>query len=79
MNVKRLKESSRMHRLPISASSFMDFLDRSVPVFRTILVGAGVAGAALDIGVTADYLFVAGFLLHFTILFEDWWHAAGVS
>ncbi|MCS0807426.1 hypothetical protein NX774_05745 [Massilia agilis] len=41
-----------------------------------MLIIAGIVGAALDVDVTADYLFAAGLLLHFTIWFEDWWRAA---
>lgn len=77
MNFERLKKSFRTSGQPsASALICMNTLDRCIPTFRTAFISAGVAGAALGIGVTADYLLVAGLLLHFTIWFESWWQAA---
>jgi hypothetical protein len=75
MGLKRLKS---VMTASTAQSSFvvgsLSTLDKSIPTFRTVLMGAGIAAAALDIDTTADYLFAAGLLLHFTIWFEKWWH-----
>jgi hypothetical protein len=77
MNFEMLKKSLRAPGQPTSSGlNCMTTLDRSIPIFRTVFMGAGVAAAALSIGRTADYLFAAGLLLHFTIWFEGWWRAA---
>jgi hypothetical protein len=79
MKFGRLKKSlAAPCQQPSSMLAGMNTLDRSIPIFRTVLLGAGVAGAALNIGRTADYLFAAGLLLHFTIWFEGWWRATRV-
>lgn len=79
MNFERLKKSFKASFQPTSSAlACMNTLDRSIPIFRTVFLAAGVAGAALSIGPTADYLFAAGLLLHFTIWFEEWWRAASV-
>jgi hypothetical protein len=79
MNFERLKKSFKASGQPTSSAlNCMNTLDRSIPIFRTVFMAAGVAGAALSIGLTADYLFAAGLLLHFTIWFEGWWRAARV-
>ncbi|GAB3415115.1 hypothetical protein GCM10027318_31640 [Massilia agilis] len=77
MNLKRLRKAFATPGRPSSAGlSCISSLDRSIPTLRTVLIIAGIVGAALDVDVTADYLFAAGLLLHFTIWFEDWWRAA---
>jgi hypothetical protein len=79
MNFERVKKSFKAPSDPsLSALNCINTLDRSIPVFRTVFLAAGVAAAALNIGRTADYLFAAGLLLHFTIWFEEWWRAARV-
>lgn len=79
MNIERLRKAFAASRQPsLSASEVMNTLDKSIPMFRTMLIAAGVAGAALNIGRTADYLFAAGLLLHFSIWFEAWWRASRV-
>jgi hypothetical protein len=49
--------------------------DRSIPVLRTVFIIAGLIVAAVRGGRLADYLFVTGLLLHFSISFEHWWIA----
>jgi hypothetical protein len=75
MSLKRLKS---VLTASTAQSSFvvgsLSTLDKSIPTFRTVLVVAGIVAAALDVDPTADYLFAAGLLLHFTIWFENWWH-----
>lgn len=79
MKFERLKKSFGISGRPSSSAlTCMNTLDRSIPIFRTVFISAGVAGAALGIGATADYFFAAGLLLHFAIWFEGWWHAARV-
>ena len=50
-----------------------DALDRSLPALRTLFLIAGVIAAALRTGLLADFLFVTGLLLQFSIWFENWW------
>jgi hypothetical protein len=75
MNLKRLKRVLSMSGIPaMGVAGCISTLDKSVPTFRTAFLIAGVLGAALGVD-TADYLFAAGLLLHFTIWFESWWLA----
>jgi hypothetical protein len=75
MNFKRLKRVlSRSEIAAPDVARFMSTLDKSVPTFRTVFLIAGLVGAALGVD-TADYLFAAGLLLHFSIWFENWWLA----
>jgi hypothetical protein len=77
MNLKRLKRVFQMSNVSVpNGVRCISALDKCVPTFRTIFLIAGVVGAALGVD-TADYLFAAGLLLHFTIWFENWWLAVG--
>lgn len=78
MNFERLKSLKASGQPSLSASNCMNTLDKSIPTLRTVLIVAGVAAAALNVGQTSDYLFAAGLLLHFSIWFEEWWRAARV-
>lgn len=51
---------------------FCEAVDRSIPVLRTAFMLAGLIVAAVRGGRLADYLFVTGLLLHFSIAFEHW-------
>lgn len=48
-------------------------LDASLPALRTAFLIAGVIAAGLRTGLLADFLFVTGLLLQFSIWFESWW------
>lgn len=47
--------------------------DASIPYLRTLFLLAGLAAAALRTGTLADFLFVTGLVLQFSIWFENWW------
>jgi hypothetical protein len=51
-------------------------VDRCIPAARTAFLVAGVAAAALDTDVIADFLFATGLAFHFAICFENWWLSA---
>jgi hypothetical protein len=75
MRLKRLKRVFSTSATPTpNFIGCLNALDKSVPILRTGLLIAGIVGAALGVD-TADYLFAAGLLLHFTIWFENWWLA----
>ena len=48
-------------------------LDRGIPALRTVLIIAGLVALAAHAGKSADFLFVAGLMLHLAIWFEQWW------
>lgn len=48
-------------------------LDRSVSGLRTTFLIAGLIAAAARTGQSADFLFAAGLLFQFAIMFENWW------
>ncbi|MBQ5948560.1 hypothetical protein [Massilia sp. ST3] len=48
-------------------------VDNSIPLLRTLFLAAGLAGALLRTGVVADFLFLTGLFLQFSIWFQNWW------
>lgn len=46
--------------------------DRCIPAMRAVLLIAGIAAAALKMGLAADFLFATGVVLHLAIWFERW-------
>jgi hypothetical protein len=71
---------SRIPKRQLGTFDFATFLahccetiDSSIPQLRTAFLIAGVFAAGLQTGQLADFLFVTGLLLQFSICFEHWW------
>lgn len=71
---------SRIPKRHFGPSDFATFLvrccvtlDGILPALRTGLLVTGIGAAALRAGLVADFLFVTGLLLQFSIWFENWW------
>jgi len=54
---------------------FCGALDRSIPVFRTMFIIAGLLAAAFHIAPSGDFLFVTGMLFQLSMWFQHWWIA----
>lgn len=69
------KPSKRQSGMPVAGAllgQLCEGLDHSVPGLRTTFLIAGVVAAAARTGQSADFLFAAGLLFHFAIVFENW-------
>jgi hypothetical protein len=73
MKIRIPKRQSGTPSAEALLAQWCEAFDHSIPHLRTAFMIAGLICAAFRTGVSADYLFVTGLLLHLVLWFESWW------